>query len=98
MALPIPPPMLVGAQYTYVLQDQTRLVSPYAGKLSLDPNGDRQPSHTLGVYAGWAPTEWTQLYCDVEKFMGAGVSSATGLGGLTNGDVVREGATGLKKT
>ena len=98
MALPIPVPMLVGAQYTYVLQDQTQLVSPYAGKLSLNPEGDRQPSHTLGVYAGWAPTEWTQLYCDVEKFMGAGVSNATGLGGLTNGDVVREGAAGLRKT
>ena len=30
--------------------------------------------------------------------MGAGVSGATGLGGLTNGDVVREGADNLKKT
>ncbi len=30
--------------------------------------------------------------------MGAGVSETTGLGGLTNGDVVRQGASGLKKT
>lgn len=29
--------------------------------------------------------------------MGAAVSNATGLGSLTNGDVVREGATGLRK-
>jgi carbohydrate-selective porin OprB len=29
--------------------------------------------------------------------MGAGVSGATGLGGLTNGDVIREGTVGLKK-
>ncbi len=29
--------------------------------------------------------------------MGAGVSNATGLGGLTNGDVVREGANNLPK-
>ena len=29
--------------------------------------------------------------------MGAGVSGATGLGGLTNGDVIRSGTVGLKK-
>jgi hypothetical protein len=91
-------PMLLGAQYTYVLQHQTALRSPYSGTLSLNPEGDTQPTHTMGLYLGWAPYHSVQLYFDAEKFMGAGVSSATGLGGLTNGDVVREGATGLKKT
>jgi hypothetical protein len=38
-----------------------------------------------------------QLYFDAEKFMGAGVSDAAGLGGLTNGDVIREGAGNLPK-
>lgn len=92
-----PWPMIVGAQYTFVLQHQTALHSPYSGPRSLLPDGDTQPSHTIGVYGGWAITDWLQLYVDTEKFMGAGVSKATGLGGLTNGDVVREG-TGLKKT
>ena len=91
-------PMLVGAQYTYVLQRQSELQSPYSGRLSLHPEGDRQPTHTLGAYLGWAPASWAQLYFDTEKFMGAGVSGATGLAGLTNGDVVREGASNLKKT
>ena len=90
-------PQLVGAQYTYFLQHQSTLRSPYAGRLSLDPDGDTQPTNTLGVYSGWAPLNWVQLYLDVEKFMGDGVSNATGLGGLTNGDVVREGASGVKK-
>lgn len=90
-------PQLVGAQYTYVLQWQSRLDSPYSGPLSLHPDGDRQPTHTIGAYTGWGPTEFAQLYFDTEKFMGAGDSGATGLGGLTNGDVVREGATSLKK-
>ena len=90
-------PMLLGAQYTFILQNQSRLHSPYAGSLSLDPNGDTQPTHTIGVYLGWAPLSWGQLYLDMEKFMGAGVSNATGLAGLTNGDVVREGASGLRK-
>jgi hypothetical protein len=91
-------PMLLGAQYTYVLQHQDALDAPYSGRLSLEPDGDTQPTHTIGGYLGWAPFNWGQLYFDNEKFMGAGVSGATGLGGLTNGDVVREGANNLKKT
>ncbi len=91
-------PALLGAQYTYVLQHQTALDSPYAGVHSLYADGDTQPTNTIGFYGGWAPLSWGQLYLDTEKFMGAGVSGATGLGGLTNGDVVREGAVGLKKT
>ena len=91
-------PQLLGAQYTYVLQHQDALYAPYSGRLSLRPDGDTQPTHTLGGYLGWAPMSWGQLYLDTEKFMGAGVSGATGLGGLTNGDVVREGASNLKKT
>ena len=90
-------PMLLGAQYTYVLQHQDSLDAPYSGRLSLKPHSDTQPTHTLGAYLGWAPIEWGQLYFDTEKFMGAGVSGATGLGGLTNGDVVREGATNLPR-
>ena len=90
--------MLVGAQFTYVLQHQDALHSPYSGELSLLPEGDTQPTYTIGGYLGWAPVNWGQLYFDTEKFMGAGVSNATGLGGLTNGDVVREGAANLPKT
>ena len=90
-------PMLLGAQYTYILQHQDGLRSPYAGPLSLNPDGDTQPTHTLGVYGGWAPVSWAQAYLDAEKFMGSGVSNATGLAGLTNGDVVREGVSSLKK-
>jgi len=91
-------PTLLGAQYTYVLQHQDALDAPYSGPLSLGPASDTQPTHTLGAYLGWAPCSWGQIYFDTEKFMGAGVSGATGLGGLTNGDVVREGANNLPKT
>jgi high affinity Mn2+ porin len=90
-------PRLIGEQYTFVLQHQSALHSPYAGPLSLKPDGDTQPTHTIGFYLGWALTDWAQLYFDTEKFMGAWVSDATGLGGLTNGDVVREGANNLPK-
>jgi high affinity Mn2+ porin len=90
-------PQLVGAQYTFIRQSQTRLVSPYQGRLSLNPDGDTQSTNTLGLYFGWALTDWAQAYLDIEKFDGGGVSNAVGLAGLTNGDVVREGAAGLPK-
>jgi hypothetical protein len=90
-------PTLVGAQYTFVRQHQSRLTSPYQGPLSLDPNGDTGQTHTIGLYLGWALTSWAQVYLDTEKFMGAGVSNSVGLSGLTNGDVVRQGAAGLPK-
>src|SRR5579862_6189971 len=90
-------PLLLGAQYTFIDQRQSSLRSPYAARLSLHADGDRQATHTIGFYGGWAPLSWGQLYLDTEKFMGAGVSGATGLGGLTNGDVIREGVPGLKK-
>src|SRR5450755_2386113 len=91
-------PRLIGEQFSYVLQNQSSLHSPYAGPLSLKAGGDTQPTDTIGFYFGWAMTSWAQFYFDTEKFMGAGVSGATGLGGLTNGDVVREGASNLPKT
>jgi len=90
-------PRLIGEQYSFVVQNQSSLHSPYAGPLSLKPDGDTQPTHTFGFYFGWALTSWAQFYFDTEKFMGAGVSNATGMGGLTNGDVVREGASSLPK-
>ena len=90
-------PQLLAAQYTFIEQRQSALESPYAGRLSLHPDGDRQGTHTMGFYGGWAPLPWAQFYLDTEKFMGAGVSDATGLGGLANGDVIRAGVPGLKK-
>ena len=90
-------PLLLAAQYTFVEQQQSALHSPYSGLHSLLADGDRQPTNTVGFYGGWAPFDWGQVYFDTEKFMGAGVSNATGLGGLTNGDVVRAGEPGLKK-
>ena len=71
-------PALVGAQYTYVLQHQGSLTSPYSGPLSVLPGGDTQASHTFGFYAGWAITDWAQYYFDTEKFMGAGVAMPPG--------------------
>jgi hypothetical protein len=90
-------PMLLGAQYTFILQHQNALDAAYSGPLSLKPGGDTQSTNTFGLYGGWSPLSWAQLYLDLEKFSGAGVSNSTGLAGLTNGDVIREGSENLGK-
>ena len=90
-------PQILGTQYTWMRQHQSTLSAPYSGPLSLNPAGDIAASHTVGAYIGWSLTDKLQAYLDLEKFMGAGVSGSTGLAGLTNGDVVRQGAGNLKK-
>ena len=90
-------PMLLAAQYTFMDQWQSPLDSPYQGLRSLHPDGDRQATHTFGFYGGWAPRSWAQLYLDTEKFMGAAVSGGTGVGSVSNGDVIHAGSAGLRK-
>jgi high affinity Mn2+ porin len=90
-------PQLASAQYTGVDQHQYALRSPYAGPLSLLPGGDTEQSHTFGAYLGVQLPAHFQIYADIEKFDGEGVSGSTGLGGLTNGDVIRSGVAALKK-
>lgn len=88
-------PQWLGAQYTFVDQHQGRVHSPYAGPLSLKPQGDTERSHTFGAYFGVRLPAHLAFYLDVEMFRGAGVSDATGMGGLSNGDVIRAGVAGL---
>ena len=96
-APPLFVPQLLGAQYTGIDQHQYSLHSPYAGRLSLRPQGDTERSHTFGAYLGVQLPWHLQVYGDIEKFDGEGVSGSTGLGGLTNGDVIRSGTATLKK-
>ena len=53
-------PRLLAAQYTFIEQWQSALTSPYQGEHSLHPEGDHQPTHTIGAYTGWAPLSWAQ--------------------------------------
>lgn len=90
-------PQFLGAQYTFVDQHQDALRAPYSGPLSLLSGGDTEQSHTFGAYFGVQLPAHLQFYFDLEMFKGEGVSGTTGLGGLTNGDVIRSGAVQLGK-
>ena len=69
--------------------------SPYAGPNSLGPSGDDEISHAYGAYAGVRGPWGLEGYLDVEMIRGSGVNHATGLAGVTNGDVVRQGSVDL---
>jgi high affinity Mn2+ porin len=88
-------PRFLGAQATAIDQWILPFHSPYRDANSLKANGDDQITDTYGVYLGSRLTTRLQLYLDVEMFKGAAIGNATGLGGLTNGDVVRQGAVNL---
>ena len=90
-------PQLLDAQYTFIDQHQDALRSPYAGPLSLTSGGDTEQSHTFGAYFGVQLPAHFQYYFDLEMFKGEGVSGATGVGAIVNGDVVHSGNAGLGK-
>jgi high affinity Mn2+ porin len=90
-------PQLLGAQSTIIGRHLYPLHSPYSSNLSLGTDGDTQTTKTFGAFFGMALASNLQAYLDFEMFKGAGISNATGLGGLTDGDVMREGANDLGK-
>lgn len=88
-------PALLGAQITVIGQTLRPFDSPYRGPNSLDPAGATLATHSYGVYGGMALAPWLQVYLDGEMALGQGVG--TGLAGLTNGDVIRQGSVELAK-
>jgi len=90
-------PRLLGAQVTVIDQHLRPFHAPYSGPQSLRSDGDTESSQTYGVYLGSRLTDHLQAYLDVEMARGAGISKATGLGGITNGDIIRQGTADLGK-
>jgi high affinity Mn2+ porin len=95
-ASPVAGAWLLGAQINFIGQRLQPLHSPYAGPLSLQSGGDTEMSQAFGVYFG-ARAGALQAYLDVEMIRGNAVSSASGLGGITDGDVLRQGTVQLGK-
>jgi len=93
--LPSGMPQLLGAQANVIAQHLASFNAPYSGPLSLDAKGSEGLTHTYGVYLGAALLPTLQLYVDAEMARGHGISNATGLGGITNGDVIRQGTANL---
>jgi high affinity Mn2+ porin len=100
--LPAWVPRVLGAQATIINQGALPFHSPYRDANSFKANGDNEITQTYGIYLGaqllgTPATPSLQAYLDAELFKGSGISSGGGLGGYTNGDVVRQGGVALPK-
>lgn len=88
-------PQVLGTQATVIAQRLAPFRAPYSGPMSLTAGGDRATSHTYGLYLGARIAPRLDGYLDVEMARGNGISHASGLAGVTNGDVLRQGTADL---
>jgi len=90
-------PQLLGMQATIIYQNMPAFPSPYEGQNSLTFENGEGHGHTetYGVYLGSQIVPSLQAYLDIEQARGNGISRAVGLGGVTDGDVIRQGSADL---
>lgn len=95
--LPSWAPKVLGLQFNGIYQNVPGFRSPYAGDHSFRVDGGRghNITHIYGVYLGSQLASTLQAYVDIEMAKGSGVSKGQGLGGYTNGDVIRVGSVDL---
>ncbi len=90
-----PAAKLLGAQTTFIGQSLLPFSAAYSGPMSLRASGDHQLSQSYGAYAGACLVPNVAAYLDAEMIRGSGISHASGLAGVTNGDVLRQGSVDL---
>ena len=88
-------PQVLGTQINVIGQHLPAFHSAYSGPMSLVASGSDAISHVYGVYAGAAIASGFDAYLDVEMARGKGISHSSGLAGVTNGDVLRQGTADL---
>ncbi|MBF0486787.1 MAG: carbohydrate porin [Nitrospirae bacterium] len=87
-------PKLLGLQFNGIYQNVPGFRSPYTGQNSFNTDGvfGHTLTHVYGIYLGAQLAPTLQFYFDYEMAKGDGVSGGHGLGGYTNGDVIRTGS------
>jgi high affinity Mn2+ porin len=90
-----PAAKLLGAQTTFIGQNLSPFSAAYSGEMSLISTGDHQLSQSYGAYGGACIVSGLAAYLDAEMIRGSGISHASGLAGVTNGDVLRQGSVDL---
>jgi high affinity Mn2+ porin len=84
----------ISAQVNLILQAQPGFHSPYAGDNSFQTSDHAQISDVATVFAGYELTSTTTFIITGETAGGGGLSTALGLAGFTNLDVVRNPSLG----
>jgi len=83
-------------QSTYVWQEKRPMSADYSGPNSLSTSKEHSYSFTATLALGWRPWSGGELYLDPEAAQGVPLSSLTGLGGFTNGEMARTSGATLK--
>lgn len=86
--------LYVAGQANAIYQWHPDFPAKYTGKSSLSPRHEGIASYVITLSVGFAVTPTTELFFDGEMAAGGGLSTALGLGGFTNLDVVRNPSLG----
>jgi high affinity Mn2+ porin len=86
--------LFVGGQANAIYQYHPDFPAKYSGKSSLQPRHEGITSYVISLFVGYALGPTTELFFDGEMAAGGGLSTALGLGGFTNLDVVRNPTLG----
>lgn len=84
-----PQQMYAGFQASTITQHVFPFHSPYAGPESFLSRNETEATDTYTIYLGDRLNSRLEAYVDPEVARGHGLSTGYGLGGFTNGDVVR---------
>jgi high affinity Mn2+ porin len=79
----------VSGQVNIIFQAHPDFHALYSGPNSFSAEGEHATSRLLTLYTGFELTKTTEVLFDLESAGGKGLSSALGLAGFTNLDVVR---------
>ena len=90
-----PSARLLGVQSTFIGQAMPGFSAAYSSTMSLESGGDHQLSQSYGAYGGACLVKHLAVYVDAEMIRGSGISHASGLAAVTNGDVLRQGSVDL---
>jgi len=84
----------ISAQANFIRQQYPTFDAKYSGANSFLPAGEHATSRIETLYTGFQITRQLEILADVESAGGAGLSSALGIAGFTNVDVVRNPTLG----
>lgn len=79
----------ISGQANIVFQWHPAFYAKYSGPNSLSPQAQSATTHVLTLYTGFALTDRTEVFANVEWATGNGIGKAFGLAGYTNLDSVR---------
>jgi carbohydrate-selective porin OprB len=93
-SLSLPERLWVSGQANLITQFNPAFPAKYSGPNSFGPAAEHATSRVLTLYTGLRLTHNTEVLFDLESAGGAGLSSALGIAGFTNLDVVRNPTLG----